>query len=188
MSTAPVLQRPPTQREIAAYKIAQRLDRPIATLGVVALVLWLLEPFTSSQSLLDTTVEMLWVLIALAFLGEFIIRTIVAPETWPFLRKHWWEVGLIALPFLRFLRVLRAGRAGRGVASAVHSGRRAGAKLRNRLTLLLVVTAVVACASGRLLWEFGGYKESYVEAFTRRCNVYGDRCRVHQSICLRSSP
>ncbi len=103
-------------------------------------------------------------LIALAFLGEFIVRAIVAPETWPFLRKHWWEIGLIALPFLRFLRVLRAGRAGRGVASAVHSGRRAGAKLRSRLTLLLVVTLVVSCAAGRLLWEFGGYKDSYIEA------------------------
>ena len=164
MSTAPAPPAAPTQRELAAHKIAQRLDRPIATLGVVALVLWLLEPFTSSQSLLDTTVEVFWVLITLAFLGEFIIRAIVAPETWPFLRKHWWEVGLIALPFLRFLRVLRAGRAGRGLASAVHSSRRAGAKLRSRLTLLLVVTVVVSCASGRLLWEFGGYKDSYVAA------------------------
>lgn len=164
MVTAPVLQRPPTQRELAAYKIAQRLDRPIATLGVVALVLWLLEPFTSSQALLRTVVDVVWIGIALAFLVEFVARAIVAPKTWPFLRAHWWEVGLIALPFLRFLRVLRAGRAGRGVASAVHSSRRAGAKLRSRLTLLLVVTAVVACAAGRLLWDFGGYKDSYPDA------------------------
>jgi voltage-gated potassium channel len=32
------------------------------------------------------------------------------------------------------------------------------------LTLLLVVTAVVACAAGRLLWEFGGYRSSYPDA------------------------
>ncbi len=164
MLTAPILQRPPTQRELAAYKIAQRLDRPIATLGVVALGLWLVEPLTSSQALIKTVVDVLWIGIALAFLVEFVARAIVAPETWPFLRKHWWEVGLIALPFLRFLRVLRAGRAGRGVASAVHSSRRAGARLRSRLTLLLVVTAVVSCAAGRLLWEFGGYKNSYADA------------------------
>jgi len=164
VSTAPVLQRPPTQRELAAYKIALRLDRPIAILGVVALVLWLLEPFASSQIVLDAIVDVVWIGIALAFLGEFIVRAVVAPETWPFLRKHWWEVGLVALPFLRFLRVLRAGRAARGFASAVHSSRRAGAKLRNRLTLLLVVTVVVACAAGRLLWEFGGYRDSYPEA------------------------
>lgn len=164
MVTAPVLERLPTQRELAAYKVAQRLDRPIATLGVVALALWLVEPFTSSQALLKIVVDVVWIGIALAFLVEFLARAIVAPETWPFLRKHWWEIGLVALPFLRFLRVLRAGRAGRGVASAVHSSRRAGAKLRSRLTLLLVVTAVVACAAGRLLWEFGGYEKSYPDA------------------------
>lgn len=164
MLTAPVLQRPPTQRELAAYKIAQRLDRPIATLGVVALGLWLLEPFTSSQAFIQAVVDVAWIGIAFAFLIEFVARAVVAPETWPFLRKHWWEVGLIALPFLRFLRVLRAGRAGRGVASAVHSSRRAGARLQSRLTLLLVVTTVVACAAGRLLWEFGGYKNSYPDA------------------------
>lgn len=56
MSTARVLQRPPTQRELAAYRIAQRLDRPIATLGVVALALWLIEPTTSSQALLRAIV------------------------------------------------------------------------------------------------------------------------------------
>ena len=32
------------------------------------------------------------------------------------------------------------------------------------MTLLLVVTGVVACAAGRVLWEFGGYRHSYVEA------------------------
>jgi voltage-gated potassium channel len=156
--------REPTEREVAAYRIAQRLDRPIATLGVVALGLWLVEPVTSSKWLLQTLVDVLWIGIALAFLVEFVARAIVAPETWPFLRQHWWEAGLIALPFLRFLRVLRAGRAGRGVASAVHSSRRAGVKLRSRLTLLLVVTAVVSCAAGRLLWEFGGYHGSYPDA------------------------
>ena len=113
VSTAPVLRRPPTPRELAAHRIAERLDRPIATLGVAALGLWLAEPLTSSDAALNVIVEVVWVGIALAFLVEFIIRAIVAPETWPFLRQHWWELGLVALPFLRFLSVLRAGRAAR---------------------------------------------------------------------------
>jgi len=29
---------------------------------------------------------------------------------------------------------------------------------------LVLITAVVACASGRLLWEFGGYENDYAEA------------------------
>jgi voltage-gated potassium channel len=109
-------------------------------------------------------VDVLWTVIIAAFLIEFVARTIVAPETWPFLRKHWWELSLMVLPFLRFLRVLRAGRAGSGIASVLLSRRSVGQKLRNRLTILLLITAIVACASGRLLWEFGGYGDSYIGA------------------------
>jgi voltage-gated potassium channel len=109
-------------------------------------------------------VDVLWVVIIVAFLIEFVARAVVAPETWPFLRKHWWEVVLIVLPFLRFARVLRAGRAGTGIASVMLSRRSVGQKLRNRLTVLLATTAIVTCASGRLLWEFGGYENSYAEA------------------------
>jgi len=99
MLTTPVLRRPPTQRELAAYRLAQRLDRPIATLGVVALGLWLVEPFTSSQALITAVVDLVWIGIALAFLVEFLARAVVAPETWPFLREHWWEVGLLLSRF-----------------------------------------------------------------------------------------
>lgn len=159
-----MLRRPPTERELTAHKIAQRLDRPVGALGVLALGLWLAEPFLSSRAGVSGIVDGVWAVIAVAFLAEFAARAVVAPETWPFLRRHWWELGLIALPFLRFMRALRAGRAGRGIASAVRSSRRAGAKLRSRLTLLLVVTVVVACAGGRLLWEFGGYERSYADA------------------------
>jgi voltage-gated potassium channel len=160
----PVPQRAPTDRELLANRIAQRLDRPIGLLGVAALGLWLVEPLTQSRGALSFIVDTVWIIIAIAFLVEFAARVVVAPETWPFLRQHWWEVGLVALPFLRFLRVLRAGRAGRGVASAVRSSRRAGEKLRSRLTLLMIVTVVVALAAGRLLWEYGGYERSYADA------------------------
>lgn len=30
--------------------------------------------------------------------------------------------------------------------------------------MLVVVTAVVSCAAGRVLWEFGGYMDSYADA------------------------
>jgi len=132
--------------------------------GVGALALWLVEPFTKSQVLLSFVIDLAWLVITVAFLVEFVARVVVAPETWPFLRKHWWELGLVALPFLRFLRVLRAGRAGRGLASAVRSSRRAGEKLQSRLTHLVIITIVVACAGGRLLWEYGGYGRSYADA------------------------
>lgn len=152
MAAPSVPQRAPTARELRANEVAQRLDRPIGFLGIGALVLWLAEPSTASLAELSLLVDAAWIVITVAFAVEFTARVIVAPETWPFLRKHWWELALVALPFLR---VLRAGRAGRGVASAVRSSRRAGAKLRSRLTYLVIITVVVALVSGRLLWEFG---------------------------------
>lgn len=49
MATPPFLQRAPTEREILANQIAQRLDRPVGFLGILALILWLAEPLTKSQ-------------------------------------------------------------------------------------------------------------------------------------------
>jgi len=153
--------RDPTQRELRANEVAQRLDRPIGFLGIGALGLWLAEPSTTSQEGLSFLVDVAWIVITIAFAVEFAARMIVAPRTWSFLQKHWWELALVALPFLR---VLRAGRAGRGLASAVRSSRHAGEKLRSRLTHLVIITVVVALAAGRLLWEFGGYRSSYANA------------------------
>lgn len=164
MATPSFLQRAPTEREILANQIAQRLDRPVGFLGILALILWLAEPLTKSQPTLTFFIDVAWLGILVVFLVEFLARVVVAPETWPFLRAHGWELCLVALPFLRFLRVVRVGRAGRGMASAVHSSRRAGEKLQSRLTLLLIITVVVASAAGRLLWEFGGYGHSYADA------------------------
>lgn len=159
-----MLDRLPTQREIAADRIAQRLDRPVGYLGIFALALWLVEPFTKARDLLTIAVDVVWVFVAVIFVVEFTARMVAAPATWPFLRKHWWEVGLVALPFLRFLRAVRAGRAARGMAVAVRSSRRAGEQLQSRLTWLLIITFVIAMSAARLLWEYGGYGGSYADA------------------------
>jgi voltage-gated potassium channel len=157
-------ERPLTDREVAAERLALRLDRPVAYLGVLALGLWLIEPFTNERDLLTFAVDVTWLCVAIVFVVEFGARLVAAPATWPFLRRHWWEVGLVALPFLRFLRAARAARGARGMAAAVRSSQRAGQQLQSRLVWLLIVTAVVALASGRLLWEYGGYHGSYADA------------------------
>jgi len=165
METAGLItDRPLTEREVAAERLAQRLDRPVGLLGVFALGLWLVEPVMQERTALTFLVDLVWIGVAVVFVVEFGARLVAATSTTSFLRKHWWELALVALPFLRFLRAARAARAARGMSAAVRSSRRAGDQLQSRLTWLVLVTSVVALSSARLLVDYGGYRGSYADA------------------------
>jgi voltage-gated potassium channel len=157
--------RPLTEREQRADKLTHYLDVPVTVLGAAALLLWLAEPATVGTDW-DVAVEVLWGLVWAVFLTEFLARAVAATNTWQFMRRYWWELVFLIVPFLRFTRALRVARAGRGLRSALRSTRSAPAQLRERLVWLGAVTAIVAAASGRLLWEFGGavYRRSYADA------------------------
>jgi voltage-gated potassium channel len=43
----------------------------------------------------------------LAFAIDFVVRVVLAENRWPYMRRHWYDVALIALPMLRPLRLLR---------------------------------------------------------------------------------
>lgn len=154
------------EQDDLAERIADRLDLPITAAGVVFLLLVLAETISAPEGAVGTafsvTSWVLWVL----FLGEFVLRLVVAPSTTTFLKRNWWQVLFLAVPALRFvraLRVLRAARVGRVLSSAVRSSRSAGRKLSSRLGALGVLTIVVILASSQLLFELGDY-ESYGDA------------------------
>jgi voltage-gated potassium channel len=154
------------QGEDLAERIADRLDVPITAAGVVFLLLVLAETVSDPQGAVGTAFSVLsWTLWAL-FVGEFVLRLVIAPSTSRFLRRNWWQLVFLAVPALRFvraLRVLRAARVGRVLSSAVRSSRTAGGKLSSRLAALAVVTVVVVLASSQLLFELGEY-ETYGDA------------------------
>ena len=154
------------ERAELAERIADRLDIPITAAGVVFLLLVLAETISHPQGLVGTLFSITsWVLWAL-FVGEFVLRLVIAPSTSTFLKRNWWQLFFLAVPALRFiraLRVLRAARLGRVLSSAVRSSRTAGRKLSSRLAALGVVTLVVVLASSQLLFEFGDYG-SYADA------------------------
>jgi voltage-gated potassium channel len=96
-----------------------------------------------------------------AFVFEFALRLVIAPSTARFLRRNWWQVALLALPFLSFLRLirmLRIGRAGRIVSAAVRASRTAGQALRSRLLWLAAVHAIVVLGTSELLVEVGEFR------------------------------
>ncbi len=162
----PIRDRSSDERAELAERIADRLDVPITAAGVVFLLLVLAETISDPKGHVGTLFSITsWTLWAL-FVGEFVLRLVVAPSTSSFLKRNWWQLFFLAVPALRFvraLRVLRAARVGRVLSSAVRSSRTAGRQLSSRLAALGVVTIVVVLASSQLLFELGDY-DSYGDA------------------------
>lgn len=103
------------------------------------------------------------------FVLDFVVRLIVAPSTRTFLRRNWWQMVFLVLPFLalfRFLIALRVARAGRLLSAAVRGTRSAAAGLRSRLATVGAVTAIVILLCANLLFEFAGV-DPYSEALYR---------------------
>lgn len=152
--------RAPGERERFEERLAERLDPVMTVLGVLFLLVVLGETVAHEESPLREVLFWTgWVLWA-TFVAEFLLRLTIAPSVARFLKRNWWQVLFLALPFLRFVRLLRAfrvTRAGRILSSAVRGGRTAGRTLTSRLVWLVVVHLIVVLASSQLLFEFGSY-------------------------------
>lgn len=151
------------EREDLAELLACRLDGLMTALGILFALVVLGQTLAPTPSALATGLFVLgWVLWAV-FAVEFLARLVIAPSTSAFLRRNWWQLLFLAVPFLRFARVLavaRAGRAGSVISSAVRSSRSTRGLLTSRLSWLVVVTGIVVLAASQLLYAFtdtGGY-------------------------------
>lgn len=171
-----IRERPPAEREALADEIADRLDAPMSALGVVFLLLVLAETVVAPRGALGTVFQVSsWVIVA-AFVGEFALRLYVAPSRSRFLRRNWWQLIFLALPFLRILRALRAVRVlrffrvGRILSSALRATRTAARRLTGRVVWLGAVTLIVILAASQLLYELGDVG-SYPEALYRAAMV-----------------
>jgi len=85
---------------------------------------------------------------------------VVAPSTSRFLRRNWWQLLFLVLPFLRILRLVRALRVlrtGRVLSSTVRSSRSVRQVLGGRVAWLAVVSAITILGSSQLLYGFGDY-------------------------------
>ncbi len=164
--TGRVLQRPAAEREALAERLAARLDKPLTAAGVVFSLLVLADTVVPAEGRLQTSFEVAgWVLWAV-FVGEFVLRLTIAPSTAGFLRRNWWQLIFLAVPFLRFLRPLarlRIPRLGRLLSASIRSGRVAGRRLTSRLAWLATVTLIVVLASSLLLFELAVFA-SYPDA------------------------
>jgi voltage-gated potassium channel len=161
--------RPDEERDRLAESIADRLDKPMTALGLIFLFLVLAETVTDPRGALSTAYTAAGWVIWGAFVAEFALRLYVAPSAVRFLRRNWWQLIFLALPFLRFLRVVARLRlrplirGGRVLSSAVRGTRTAGRNLTGRAAWLAATTVIVVLAASQLLFEFAVYG-SYAEA------------------------
>ena len=156
MVVASIMQAPKERREAWAEDLLDRLTPAMSALGVLFLLVVLGEQFARANSMVNTlliiTGWMLWAVFAV----EFAARMVVAPSTGRFLRRNWWQLLFLVLPFLRILRLVRAFRVlrtGRVLSSAVRSSRSIRRVLGGRVAWLAVISAITvmgaaSCSTG----------------------------------------
>ncbi|WP_229786961.1 hypothetical protein [Actinokineospora fastidiosa] len=152
------------ERQVWAEELLRRLDRPMSMLGVLFLFVVLGQTLAIEPALNTVLVIVGWAL-WLVFVGEFALRLYVAPMRGLFLRRNWWQLVFLVVPFLRFLRVvrvLRIARAGGVLSSAVRGSRSAGRLLSGRLGWLMAVTGVLVLACSQLLMLTGDYQSYHL--------------------------
>lgn len=163
---ASILQSSHAWREVWAEELLDRLTPVMSALGVLFLLVVIGEQFARTGSAVSVVLTVLgWVLWAV-FVLEFVARMVVAPSTRRFLKKNWWQILFLVLPFLRILRLVRALRVlrtGRVLSSAIRTSRSARGLLGGRVAWLSMVSAITVLASSLLLFQFAAY-ETYGEA------------------------
>ncbi|WP_218160315.1 hypothetical protein [Amycolatopsis marina] len=153
------------RRQAWAEDLADRLDRPMSVLGVLFLLVVLGQAIATRTTMVTVLSVLSWSL-WLVFVGEYALRLYVAPDRVTFLRRTWWQLVFLVVPFLRFLRLAgigRLGRLGRVLSSTVRGSRSAGRLLSSRVAWLASLSAIVALAGSQLLYTFTTYP-SYAAA------------------------
>lgn len=160
-----MLQRSPTEREHIAERIACRLDLPVTLGGAVLVLVLVADNLTSAGSPLKPVWTVAgWTLWAL-FVVEFALRLAVAPSSAKFLRRNWWQLVFLLLPFLRFLRAFsRAARLARVTTTSVRGARTAGRNLAGRVGWLVGATVAVVLGASEVLYEYGPAGITYERA------------------------
>jgi voltage-gated potassium channel len=160
---------PPTnsQLRLERWKLTARvvrmLETPMLVLSVVWTTLLILELTRGLSPWLELVNDLVWA----AFVAEFALEFLVAPDKRVYLRKRWVTALSLALPALRLLRLARVGRAARlfratrglrlaRVLAAINRGMRSLtiAFRRRGLGYLLVLTAVITATGAAGMYRF----------------------------------
>ena len=160
MPTSPSLR---TARAELVRRIEHWFELPLALLGALWLLLFVLELLYGPSPVVDAASTAIWVV----FILEFGIRLAVAPDRVRLLRRQWLTAVSLALPavrVLRFARIARLLRLGRGISAlrlarlltTFNRGMRTlGATMRGRgFPYVLALTGVVLLLGAAGMYAF----------------------------------
>lgn len=143
----------------------RRLERWLRTPMLILSALWLAIVLAELTGVQSTLLETFGTAIYVAFVAEFLLRLLLAPEKGRFLRANWLTIISLLVPALRLfraLRILRAARALRGLrlVRIVGTANRSMNALRRTLkrrrfgyVLGLTVLVTLLGAAGMLSFE-----------------------------------
>jgi voltage-gated potassium channel len=150
-----------TQRMSLVRRLEAALDRPLALLGLVWLILLITELTGRLSPFLARVALIIWAV----FLIEFLIKLILSPRKLRYLRRNWLTALSLAVPALRAFRLARAFRVVRVVrgarllrllASWNRSARALAITLRRRgfgYVLVLTLLVLLSGAAGMYAFE-----------------------------------
>ncbi len=153
-------------RDSLAERIYDRLHGAMAFLGVLFLAVVISERLVDPREPMRSILAGLGWGIWAAFGVEFGLRLLLSERRVAFLRRYWWQIALLALPFLNVVRVLAAARItrlGRALSAGVRSTETARSRLTGRLGWLASLTVVVVIVAADVLYQFADYA-SYASA------------------------
>ncbi len=110
-----------------------------------------------------------------AFAFEYVVRLALSPKRWHFVRRHWADLLIVVLPFLRPLRIVRSARAlrllrlarlGAALGKVGRDGKRLLVRHHFHYALLVIVMVILGAASLALVVEdgSGGSIDSFGDA------------------------
>ena len=159
-ATTPQLRR---ERWKLTARVVRLLEAPMLVLSVVWTTLLIVELTRGLSPWLEVANDLVWA----AFIAEFALEFLVAPDKGVYLRKRWVTALSLALPALRLLRLARVGRAARlfratrglrlaRVLAAINRGMRSLAiAFRQRgVGYLLVLTLVITATGAAGMYRF----------------------------------
>jgi len=177
------------EEALARFEAGTELPLLALALGMIPLLLapLVFDLSESAEAAITAADWMIWA----AFAGEYVVRLVLSPAKWRFVRREWLSLALIALPFLRPLRIVRSARALRllrlvRLASFLGKGGGSAKRLLTRhhlhytlfVTLLVLLggaTAVLAFEEGATDASIGSLGDALWWAVTTMTTVgYGD--------------